>query len=123
MAFITQVGDIAAMTTALVAAAVLGAGGWAAREVLTATRTHVNEAFDIEYAEKLLPFVYHGKPIALYNLAEVMLRTLRDRRKANIARQADVKSALHASKLVSLLVAAELAAILVGFGFDAVVGL
>ena len=54
-----------------------------AHQVLTATRTYETTTFDIDYAKQLLPFAYHGDAVVVHNLANVMIRTLEDRRRAN----------------------------------------
>lgn len=120
IALIVQVRGVVGIIAAFGAVIVLTKIGTAVYRVLVATRTHESEAFDIDYARSLLPFVYHGEPVAIHNLADVMLRTLKDRRRANGERQKDVADALDAAKFASTLIAIELGVIVVAVGVDGV---
>ena len=116
IAFIAQVGGVAAILAGLLAAVVLVKIGMTAHQVLTATRTYETTTFDIDYAKQLLPFAYHGDAVVVHNLANVMIRTLEDRRRANKERGSEVAEALRAADLASRLIAIELVGLVIGFG-------
>jgi hypothetical protein len=118
VAFITKVGDVPGVLAAVVAAIVLFKTGVAAHQVLKATRTHETSAFDIDYAKQLLPFAFHGDPVVVHNLADVMIRNLEDRRKANKERMSEVVDALAAAQLASRLIAFEIAGLVIAFGLN-----
>lgn len=120
IALIAQVGGVFGIVVAVGAVIVLAKIGVAIYRVLVATRTRESEAFDIAYARTLLPFAYHGESMAIHNLANVMLRTLEDRRRANRERQRDVDEALQSAKDASTLIAIELGVIVVAVAANGV---